>query len=395
MKTIVLVLGIVIVLGIGALWLYAAPQSAPPAPPTLAQSADSSSPSQQQPASSTPATGSPAALLPLAITHTVGTAAATPTVIATGTSTQVTVTILITDQALIPNSVNLLRLGASGTQSTILGVMQSAGNGAYSLQHSFNEPAAGQIQLQVSAAFQGALQRILSNVVIVSVQNTPKITWSVPQLSQTMFPGTTSTVTVSFRSDQNLTGVAVDITPSLSSIVSASPASFASITVNQPYQITFTFTAPPQFIKRSFGGTVHIRNAGIPTGTYDTPLTVNLETDFLAFTDPQFLINVPAGWTPSSTITPAGGSPTDPIRFVAFSLPTDPDPVLYILVYPHGFDIADQADEPPGFLGTNNLVDFYFTMRNAPADPQLLPPGVTPDLLESELLTVIKTFKTQ
>jgi hypothetical protein len=105
----------------------------------------------------------------------------------------------------------------------------------------------------------------------------PTITWSVPQLTQTMFPGTSSTVSVSFQSNQNLQGVDVWITPSLDGIVSASPASLASVTANTPYQVAFTLTAPPQFIKRSFGGAVHIRNAGTPPKTYDPPLTVNLQ----------------------------------------------------------------------------------------------------------------------
>jgi hypothetical protein len=169
MKALIITLGIVIVLGVGAFWLHAGPQSAPPAPQTTILQATSSSPLQHQQGSTTQTAASSAVEHPLAITHTVGVATATPSLIAVGNSTQVTVTIQITDPALIPNSINLLLLGATGTQPTILGVMQSTGNGGYSLQHNFDEPAAGQIQLQVSAAFQGSLQRVLSNVVTVTV----------------------------------------------------------------------------------------------------------------------------------------------------------------------------------------------------------------------------------
>src|SRR5262249_8519171 len=108
----------------------------------------------------------------------------------------------------------------------------------------------------------------------------PTITWSVPQLTQTMFPGASSTVTVNFESDPNLGGLAVDLTPSLAGIVSGSPVSFASVAANQPYRVTFTLLAPPAFIKRTFGGTVHIRNAGTPPRTYDTPLAINLTPDW-------------------------------------------------------------------------------------------------------------------
>jgi hypothetical protein len=171
MKAIILALGIVVVLGIGAAWLYAAPQSTSTIPPTTAQQANPLSSPQQQKQSSAAPTPTSSVPRPLAITHTVGTATATPAMITVGTSSQVTVTIQITDPVLIPTSVNLIRLGAIGTQPTILAVMRSVGNGTFSLQRVFNEPSAGQIQLQVSAAFQGSLQRVLSNVLVVPVWN--------------------------------------------------------------------------------------------------------------------------------------------------------------------------------------------------------------------------------
>ena len=101
-------------------------------------------------------------------TPTVGTPVAAPSMIVVNTSTPVIVAVQITDPTLIPGSVNLLLLGATGTQPTILGVMQSAGNGTYIIQPVFNETSTGQIQLQVSAAFRGKLQRVLSNVVNIS-----------------------------------------------------------------------------------------------------------------------------------------------------------------------------------------------------------------------------------
>jgi len=68
--------------------------------------------------------------------------------------------------------VNLLRIGATGTQPTVLGVMHddgkngdaAAGDGVYTLQIPFNEPAPINIHLQVSAAYNGRLQRTLSPI---------------------------------------------------------------------------------------------------------------------------------------------------------------------------------------------------------------------------------------
>jgi hypothetical protein len=169
MKLFILAIAIIFMVGIGALWLDATQpprQAVIPVMPSLIATTTGAG------IATTTSAVLPAIRPPVAAmlaTHTVGTATATPPMITVGTSTQVTVTIQITDPALIANSVNLLRLGAPGTQPAVLGVMQSAGNGIYTLDPTFNEQSTGQVQLQVSAAFKGALQRVLSNVVIVSV----------------------------------------------------------------------------------------------------------------------------------------------------------------------------------------------------------------------------------
>jgi hypothetical protein len=125
----------------------------------------------------------------------------------------------------------------------------------------------------------------------------PKITWSVPHLTQTMFPGSRMTVTTTFESNQNLSGVVIDVTPSLSGVVSSSPSAFSSIIANQSYQITFTLTAPPEFNKRSFGGAVQVRNAGVPGKVYAPPLNVNLQTNWNTVSpDDLFALNLPLGW---------------------------------------------------------------------------------------------------
>ena len=165
-------------LAIGGVWLYAKPQA-----PLQTRSSPISDPEAALASSTLPGHSAPL----LAVAHTVGTVAATPLLITVGTPTQVTFAIQITDQALIATSVNLLSLGATGTQPSILGVMQNTGNGVYMLQQSFNESVAGQVQFQVSAAFKGALQRVLSNVLTLSVGTavtdaTSGLTFTLPPL---------------------------------------------------------------------------------------------------------------------------------------------------------------------------------------------------------------------
>jgi len=89
--------------------------------------------------------------------------------IAVNTPTPVTLAVQIAGSSLIPNGVNLLRLGAVGTQPTIIGQPQGNGSTTYTIQTTFNETSTGQIQLQVSAAFQGQLRRITSPITGVIV----------------------------------------------------------------------------------------------------------------------------------------------------------------------------------------------------------------------------------
>lgn len=147
------VAAIAIVTGIVLLHFQALPQSRP----------------LQPSASSTPQT---------AATPSVGTPTAVPALITINTPTVVTVTTAISDPSVIANGVNLLRLNAIGT-SSILGVMHDdgnngdalAGDNVYTIQVAFNEPAAGQIHLEVSAAFRGLLKRVASKPTIVNVWN--------------------------------------------------------------------------------------------------------------------------------------------------------------------------------------------------------------------------------
>lgn len=170
MKTIVLVLGIVVILGLGAFWLYARP--APAGPQAAAQPTPPVRIPEQQAQTSSETGNIPSPKALATTTPTIGAMNAMPTMVTLNMPTPVIITAKITDPSLIPGSVNLLRIGATGTQPTILGVMHDdgqngdavAGDGVYTLQVLFNEAAPGQIQLQVSAAFRGLLRRVVANV---------------------------------------------------------------------------------------------------------------------------------------------------------------------------------------------------------------------------------------
>jgi len=109
---------------------------------------------------------------------TLGLVNVTPITAVIGTPTQVTVTASITDPALIPGGANLLQLNPDGS-TTILGVLHDdgrngdavAGDFVLTLVVTLNAPSASQIQLEVSAAFKGVLQRIKSPIVNVFFQS--------------------------------------------------------------------------------------------------------------------------------------------------------------------------------------------------------------------------------
>jgi hypothetical protein len=169
-KRTILILGISLIalLMVGGVWLYAQQQPRPvvsvPATMPHLGAATSAIPQVVVISTSSPPTSAAASTTP-----TVGTPVATPSMIIVNTSTPVTVTVQITNPTLIPDSVNLLLLGATSTQPTILGVMQSAGNGTYHLETVFNETVPGQIQLEISAAFQGELRRVISPILQIPV----------------------------------------------------------------------------------------------------------------------------------------------------------------------------------------------------------------------------------
>ena len=145
----------------------------------------------------------------------IGTTTASPGTINAGRPTTVTVTSVITDPSLITTGINLLRLNPGGSP-LILGQLHDdglngdavAGDKTFTVQMSFNEPAAGQFQLQVSAAFKGVLQRVLSTTMTVMVT-----TGSPPTITASASPApnaagwNNSDVTVTFACSDTASGI--------------------------------------------------------------------------------------------------------------------------------------------------------------------------------------------
>jgi hypothetical protein len=108
-----------------------------------------------------------------ATVHTINAVAVLPSIIPLNTPTAVTVTATITDPAVVQGGVNLLRVNGIGIQPTIIAEFQNNGNGTFTAQVNLNPSTTSPIQLEVSAAFQGSLLRVLSSPKSISITGTP------------------------------------------------------------------------------------------------------------------------------------------------------------------------------------------------------------------------------
>ncbi len=111
---------------------------------------------------------------------TIGTTTVTPNSTAAGLPVVVTVTSSITDPALIPESVNLQKLDASGRVLAVIGSLHddglngdgTAGDKVFSISTTVFENTPGVVRLRVSASFRGSLLRSFSPVMTVNITGT-------------------------------------------------------------------------------------------------------------------------------------------------------------------------------------------------------------------------------
>jgi hypothetical protein len=154
-----------------------------------------------------------AVALQLNAAPSIGAAKIAPTTAIIGTPTQITVTASISDPSLIPTGVNLLQLNPDGS-TTILGTLHDdglngdlfAGDLVFTLVVTLNAPSASQIQLQVSAAFKGLLQRVKSPIMSVYFQSANAPQQAITALAQYLIAGdTTAALTYIAPSNNTIT----------------------------------------------------------------------------------------------------------------------------------------------------------------------------------------------
>lgn len=106
-----------------------------------------------------------------------GIASTSPSIITLNESTDVIVTIEITDTRLIPTSVNLQRLDSTGKVLSILGTLNdsgtnsdtAAGDKIFSTKYTFTQSTTTPVYLRVSWALKGVLRRMVSNTLKIEI----------------------------------------------------------------------------------------------------------------------------------------------------------------------------------------------------------------------------------
>jgi len=155
MRKLLLVLGVGLFIAGGAWWLQAAQSRT--ARPVSTGAGTSSAPMLQT-------TNPPAVAAPTI----------TPNIITVNTPTQVVATVHIPESTV--TGVNLLRLNSNGSSTVVAQMVDNGQNGDatagdknFTARLTLNEPQAGEVRFQVSAAFRGVLRRVLSTVVVIEI----------------------------------------------------------------------------------------------------------------------------------------------------------------------------------------------------------------------------------
>ena len=107
----------------------------------------------------------------------IGTPSLSPSAVTAGAATAVTVVVSITDPKYLAGSANLQRLRPDGTVLSVVGTLRDdglngdavAGDKVYSVRITVQEPSAGNVRYQVSAAFSGEIKRTVTSPMTLTV----------------------------------------------------------------------------------------------------------------------------------------------------------------------------------------------------------------------------------
>lgn len=103
----------------------------------------------------------------------------------------------------------------------------------------------------------------------------PTLTWSQPAVLEFLLPSSSQTLTVTFRSSENLSQVEVFVAPALSSVVSVTPNQLKKVTAYKDYKLDITILAPPS-AGVAYDGTIQLKLTQGSSSTQSQPLPIKI-----------------------------------------------------------------------------------------------------------------------
>jgi len=98
-----------------------------------------------------------------------------------------------------------------------------------------------------------------------------RISWSVPEVSETVRAGSSKPVRITLLSAQDLSNVTLWVSPSLEQVLSIKPVRFDTLAAGRNYEVTLTFAARASEPAGEHGGTMHVK---LGEATVPVPLTI-------------------------------------------------------------------------------------------------------------------------
>jgi hypothetical protein len=149
----------------------------------------------------------------------------------------------------------------------------------------------------------------------------PTITWTPSQISETVSPNESKSITVSFTSSKNINNIAVWVVPELQPYLRIQPIVLSLIKAGTPFAVTLIFTPAADAPFGTFDGTIQLKSTGKSAETFAKPLPITVNI-WQSLEDPSlsYWLQYPGNWT----ATIGNNNAVDIVGQVTSSIPTAP-----------------------------------------------------------------------
>lgn len=145
-----------------------------------------------------------------------------------------------------------------------------------------------------------------ANGVKYTTPSNPVVAWTPDELIETISPGETKSIRISFVSSRNIAKVAVDIDPELQPFFTVQPSAFSSIKAGVPVALTLIFAVHADSPLGTFDGTIQLMDASSKSSkTFSKPLPVEVNIwNFFQNDDLGFSLKLPSTYIVAPSTDP-------------------------------------------------------------------------------------------